>query len=80
MITSNAGLLRLSNGYKGLPEISPNLENSFFAVEFDTHFDPFLGDINGNHISVDVNTTLSVASVDVVSKGVDLKSVREMTA
>ncbi|CAB4289197.1 unnamed protein product [Prunus armeniaca] len=43
-------------------------------------FDPMVGDINGNHIGIDVNTVVSVASVDVVSRGIDLTSGREITA
>ena len=43
-------------------------------------FDPNLGDINDNHVGIDVNSVVSVASVDVLSKGIDLKSDKQMTA
>ncbi|KAB2603586.1 L-type lectin-domain containing receptor kinase S.6 [Pyrus ussuriensis x Pyrus communis] len=67
-------------GYMGLPEPSSASKESFFAVEFDTRFDPMVGDINGNHIGIDLNTVVSVACVDVVSRGIDLTSGREITA
>ncbi|KAK2989248.1 hypothetical protein RJ640_031000 [Escallonia rubra] len=80
IITSTANSLNPSIGYMGLPQNPPRTQDSFFAVEFDTSFDPNLGDINGNHIGIDVNWVVSVASVDVTSRGVDLKSGKEMTA
>ncbi|KAK6257690.1 hypothetical protein QUC31_001149 [Theobroma cacao] len=80
LITSNADSFSFSNGYIGLPQRDLNSQDSFFAVEFDTSFNPSVGDINGNHIGVDVNTVVSFASVDVVSKGVDLKSGKKITA
>ncbi|KAK9270335.1 hypothetical protein L1049_025914 [Liquidambar formosana] len=80
LITSNAGSFSHSDGYMGLPEPDLDVQDSFIAVEFDTNFDPELGDINGNHIGIDVNTVISFASVDAVSKGIDLKSGRQITA
>lgn len=53
---------------------------SYVAVEFDTMLDPNFGDVNDNHIGIDVDSVVSVASVDGFSKGIDLKSEREMTA
>lgn len=45
-------------------------EGSFsFVVEFDTNFIPSLDDINGNHVSVYVNSAVSLAAIDVLSKG-----------
>ncbi|GAU32309.1 hypothetical protein TSUD_43500 [Trifolium subterraneum] len=55
----------------GLPNSD---KDSYFGVEFDTSYDPSLGDINGNHVGIDVNSVVSFASVDVLSRGVDLKS------
>ncbi|CAK9185257.1 unnamed protein product, partial [Ilex paraguariensis] len=80
LITSNEGSLSLSDGYMGLPEQASNSQDAFVAVEFDTSFDPSLNDINGNHIGIDINSAVSLASVDVLSRGIDLKSVRDMTA
>ncbi|KAA8537873.1 hypothetical protein F0562_027547 [Nyssa sinensis] len=79
-ITSNVGSFSMSDGHMGLPELALNSQDSFVAVEFDTNFDPSLGDINDNHIGIDVNTIMSFASVDVTSRDIDLKSGRQMTA
>lgn len=76
LITSKADSFVFSNGFLGLPD--PH--DSFIAVEFDTSFDPVHGDINDNHVGIDVNSVFSVASVDAISKGIDLKSGREMRA
>ncbi|KAJ9560252.1 hypothetical protein OSB04_005412 [Centaurea solstitialis] len=78
LILSNPNSLPRSHGYLGLPD-SPN-PDPFFAIEFDTAFDPDLGDINDNHIGVDVDSIISVASIDLMSKGIDLKNGRRITA
>jgi serine/threonine protein kinase len=80
LITSNAESFSASRGYMGLPEQALYAQDPFFAVEFDTSYDPSLGDINGNHVGIDVSTIISVASVDVFSRGIDLKSGRQITA
>lgn len=77
LITSNPGSVSLSDGYMGMPVM--NSRDSFLAVEFDTSFNGNLGDINGNHVSVDLNSVLSVASVDSLSRGIDFKSGRKMS-
>ncbi|XP_022766299.1 L-type lectin-domain containing receptor kinase S.6 [Durio zibethinus] len=80
LITSNADSFSFSNGHMGLPQLDLYSQDSYFAVEFDTSFNPSVRDVNGNHIGVDVNTVVSLDSVDVVSKGVDLKSGKQITA
>ncbi|KAL1218022.1 L-type lectin-domain containing receptor kinase S.6 [Cardamine amara subsp. amara] len=81
LITSNAESFTLSNGFLGLPNpVLDPVHDSFIAVEFDTGFDPSHGDINDNHVGIDVNSIFSVASVDAISKGFDLRSGREMMA
>ncbi|KAL4272769.1 hypothetical protein GQ457_13G010620 [Hibiscus cannabinus] len=81
LIASDAGSVSFSSGHMGLPQSdNSGSQDSFFAVEFDTSFNPSVGDINGNHIGVDVNSVVSVVSVDVTSKGVDLKSGKKITA
>ncbi|XAR67789.1 Non-specific serine/threonine protein kinase, partial [Bertholletia excelsa] len=75
LIVLKSDSVNLLNGYMGLPG-----QDSFVAIEFDTSFNPSLGDINDNHIGVDVNTASSLASVDAFSKGIDLRSGREMNA
>ncbi|XP_050378756.1 L-type lectin-domain containing receptor kinase S.6 [Argentina anserina] len=63
--------LSYSKGFMGLPQ------DSFFAVEFDTSFDPVIDDINGSHVGIDLNTVESVASVNA---GIDLVGGKEVTA
>ncbi|KAI5654354.1 hypothetical protein M9H77_31541 [Catharanthus roseus] len=79
LITSNMNYLSIDDGCMGLPE-EANDQDSFVAVEFDTSYNPDLDDINGNHIGVNLNQIKSLASVDVVSRGIDLKGGKEMTA
>lgn len=79
LITSNADSFSNDNGYMGLPGPVLSPQDSFFAVEFDTSFDPSLGDINGNHIGIDVSSVISFVSVDALSRGIDLKSGRHIT-
>ncbi|XP_057426957.1 L-type lectin-domain containing receptor kinase S.6 [Lotus japonicus] len=80
IIAANTDFRSLSRGYLGLPGPVLNQRDSYFAVEFDTNLDPSLGDINGNHIGVDVGSAVSFASVDALSRGVDLKSGKLITA
>ncbi|XP_050208095.1 L-type lectin-domain containing receptor kinase S.6 [Mercurialis annua] len=80
LITSNAQSFSLSNGYMGLPGPALNPQDSFIAVEFDTNYDPFLSDVSGDHIGIDVNTVASFASVDALSNGIDLRSEKQMFA
>ncbi|KAI6689515.1 hypothetical protein NL676_026343 [Syzygium grande] len=80
LITSDTDSFSPQDGYLGLPAPAfGSQESSFVAVEMDTSFDPSFGDINGNHIGIDVNSVYSLASVDVVSRGVDLKSGKQIT-
>lgn len=60
------GMVILSAGHMGLPELALDGEDPFIAVELDTSFDPSLVDvdINGDHIGVDVNTVVSLAIED----------------
>lgn len=67
----------------GLPEPPSDLNYShfsFIALEFDTNFDPNLGDINDNHLGLDVNSPTSLTSVDFGSRGIVLKNGRQITA
>lgn len=71
-----------SVGSIGLPKsIDQNsLDSSFLAVEFDTSFDQGLGDINDNHVGIDFDSIVSVASVDLMTNGINLKSGKRITA
>ncbi|XP_010680208.2 L-type lectin-domain containing receptor kinase S.6 [Beta vulgaris subsp. vulgaris] len=71
LITSNTGLFSPKFGHLGMPKLSLNSHDRFFAVEFDTKFDTLNGDINGNHVGIDVNSYTSLVSVDGFSSGVD---------
>lgn len=65
-------MLILSAGHMGLPELALDGEDPFIAVELDTSFDPSLVDINTYMIPIDVNTVVSLATVNVVSREIDL--------
>ncbi|KAL5560378.1 hypothetical protein UlMin_036589 [Ulmus minor] len=80
LIAPNADSFSSVKGFMGLPEPAITVQDSFFAVEFDTSFDPLLADVNGNHVGVDVNRAVSIVSVDVIPRGIDLRSGREITA
>ncbi|XP_061342034.1 L-type lectin-domain containing receptor kinase S.6 [Gastrolobium bilobum] len=80
LIASSTDFASLSRGYMGLPAPVLNQQDSYFAVEFDTSFDPSLGDTNGNHIGIDVSSVVSFASVDALSRGIDIKSGKLITA
>ncbi|CAN8275406.1 unnamed protein product [Cochlearia groenlandica] len=80
LIASNPDSFVFSNGFFALPDPSLDTNDSYVAVEFDTRFDPNLGDINDNHIGINIDSIFSVASVDAVTKGIDLKCNREMMA
>ncbi|XP_019442083.1 PREDICTED: L-type lectin-domain containing receptor kinase S.6 [Lupinus angustifolius] len=90
LISSTTDFTTLSQGYIGLPSPPPlftqdsssssSSSSSSFAVEFDTSVDNSLGDINDNHIGIDVNSVVSFATVDAISHGIDLKSGRVITA
>ncbi|CAA0813380.1 L-type lectin-domain containing receptor kinase S.6 [Striga hermonthica] len=77
MITSqDANFSGLYDGYMGLPAEG----SDYLSVEFDTSFDPILGDINDNHVGVDVKSIRSVSAVDLLPRGLDLKSRKGLTA
>ncbi|XP_077239756.1 L-type lectin-domain containing receptor kinase S.6-like [Tasmannia lanceolata] len=83
IITSNPCTIGTSNGYMGLTNSSSittiqEEQESLIAFEFDTNFDLELGDINDNHVGLDINTIFSFASENANSVGVDLKAGRPM--
>ncbi|KAJ4953910.1 hypothetical protein NE237_030742 [Protea cynaroides] len=80
LITSIAGAPCNSAGHLGLLNCVTNAKESFVAVEFDTYLDPSLGDLNDNHVALDINSVVSFVSVDLGTMGIDLKSGRRMTA
>ncbi|KAI3505069.1 hypothetical protein L1887_26950 [Cichorium endivia] len=82
LITSDPSSLQDSVGCIGLPKSRDqnSLDSRFLAVEFDTNFDEALGDINDNHVGINLDSIFSVASVDLESGGINLKSGKQITA
>ncbi|KAL8141343.1 hypothetical protein V2J09_007364 [Rumex salicifolius] len=79
-IVSNPRSFDFSNGSRlGLPRFPRFSKDSFVAVEFDTNLDASHRDISGNHVGVDINSLISIASADVHSKGFDLVNGRRIT-
>ncbi|GMH22291.1 hypothetical protein Nepgr_024134 [Nepenthes gracilis] len=79
-LVSNVELFNQENSHMGLPELASDSQDSFLAVEFDTNLDSSVGDTNGNHVGIDVNSFTSLASVDANSEGINLSNGRHMTA
>ncbi|KAL6624869.1 hypothetical protein ACP70R_032190 [Stipagrostis hirtigluma subsp. patula] len=50
------------------------------AVEFDTLMDAQFGDVNGNHVGLDLGTMVSAAAADLAEAGVELTSGRTVNA
>lgn len=67
LVTSDVDSLSISDGYMGLP--SSDAEDPFLAVEFN---------VNDNRIGFDTKEIRSLASANVDSAGIDLKSGKEM--
>lgn len=49
--------------------ISENTDSRFVAIEYDTRKDDNVGDLNGNHVGVDVGSFISAVTIDVSSVG-----------
>ncbi|XP_026383044.1 L-type lectin-domain containing receptor kinase S.6-like [Papaver somniferum] len=78
LITSNPKILGNGFGFMGLSNRSNQEE--YFAIEFDTSFDPSLEDISDNHIGVHINSIISYPTVDLTPMGFDLKNTTRITA
>ncbi|MFS7912696.1 putative protein kinase RLK-Pelle-L-LEC family [Helianthus anomalus] len=78
LIASDPTTLPHSDGSIGLPD-SP-VSDPFFAIEFDTRYNPGYGDINDNHVAIDVNSIVSIRSVDLGTIGIGLKSGKKINA
>uniref|UniRef100_A0A0D6QS71 non-specific serine/threonine protein kinase n=1 Tax=Araucaria cunninghamii TaxID=56994 RepID=A0A0D6QS71_ARACU len=68
--------------YMGLDNASTNgnKSNHFFAVEFDTVQDFEFRDVDGNHVGIDLNSLVSVASEPLERHGINLKSGEKIQA
>ncbi|GAA0162340.1 hypothetical protein LIER_18453 [Lithospermum erythrorhizon] len=71
MVRDGYNLEKFDNGSFGLLEKG---ENKFLAIEFDTLKDKEVGDMNDNHVGVDVGSFISVTSRNVSSINLKLKS------
>lgn len=49
-------------------------EFKFVSVEFDTFMDDKYGDVNGNHVGIDVSSFVSLKAVNLSSVGLGLES------
>ncbi|KAK9689518.1 hypothetical protein RND81_09G064400 [Saponaria officinalis] len=63
-----------AGGYLGLVNSSDLTKNRFVAIEFDTKLDAHFRDPNDNHVGLDVNSLVSMQTVDLGLRGIDLKS------
>ncbi|KAH1086740.1 hypothetical protein GYH30_018305, partial [Glycine max] len=81
-IATSKDLKALPNQYLGLLNSSDNgnFSNHIFAVEFDTVQDFEFGDINDNHVGIDINSMQSNTSANVSLVGLTLKSGKPILA
>lgn len=61
-------------GYMGLVNSSQLTKNQFVAIEFDTKLDAHFQDPNDNHVGLDIDSLISIRTIDLTSKGINLKS------
>lgn len=71
MLPAGFNLSKFDGGYMGLLK---NMSMKYLAIEFDTHKDDKYGDLNGNHVGVNVNGPVSVKSSNVSSLKLVLNS------
>lgn len=67
-------------GYLGLVNSSQLTKNRFVAVEFDTKQDLHFDDPDENHVGVDIDSLISIKTVNLMSRDIDLKSGNVITA
>lgn len=81
-IATSKDLKALPSQYLGILNSSDNgnFSNHIFAVEFDTVQDFEFGDINDNHVGIDINSMQSNASANVSSVGLNLKGGKPILA
>ncbi|KAL2336575.1 hypothetical protein Fmac_011021 [Flemingia macrophylla] len=81
-IATSTDLKALPSQYLGLLNSTDNgnFSNHIFAVEFDTVQDFEFGDINDNHVGIDINSMQSNKSANVSSVGLNLKGGKPILA
>ncbi|MCL7025742.1 hypothetical protein MKW94_017970 [Papaver nudicaule] len=77
IITSNSNTIGEGYGHIGLSKKEDY--GVYIAVEFDTCYDPLFDDISGNHIGIDIDSPVSIASVDQSWANFDLLSAKKTT-
>ncbi|KAJ0586105.1 putative protein kinase RLK-Pelle-L-LEC family [Helianthus annuus] len=82
LIASHTNSLPYSLGSIGLPQSvqTNSLDATFLAVEFDTNYDQRFNDINGNHVGIDSDSIFSIASIDLMSIGIDLNGGKKVNS
>ncbi|GAB4845943.1 Probable L-type lectin-domain containing receptor kinase S.7 [Ancistrocladus abbreviatus] len=61
-------------GYLGLVNSTQLTKNRFVAIEFDTKLDPHFQDPNDNHLGLDIDSLVSIETVDLTTEGIYLKN------
>ncbi|KAL8509788.1 hypothetical protein ACS0TY_016851 [Phlomoides rotata] len=73
-ISPNNQTLGSPGGFLGLVNSSQFTKNRFIAVEFDTKQDLHFKDVDANHVGLDIDSLISIKSVNPMIMSVDLKS------
>ncbi|GMH22293.1 hypothetical protein Nepgr_024136 [Nepenthes gracilis] len=60
------------NNRFSLPKLASNFQDSLFPVEFDTNLDSCVGDTNGNHVGIDVNSFTFWPLLSLIPTGLNL--------
>lgn len=79
-LSPNNQTLGSPGGFLGLVNSSQLTKNRFIAVEFDTKQDLHFNDPDANHVGLDIDSLISIKSVNPNIRGVDLKSGNVITA
>ncbi|KAK4487430.1 hypothetical protein RD792_005933 [Penstemon davidsonii] len=73
-LSPNNQTLGSPGGYLGLVNSSQLTKNRFIAVEFDTKLDLHFNDPDDNHVGLDIDSLISVKTVNPMSRAINLKS------
>ncbi|XP_027335225.1 L-type lectin-domain containing receptor kinase VIII.2-like [Abrus precatorius] len=69
-----------SGAFRGNDSFGVSLDSKYVAVEFDTSKDDNVGDVNANHVGIDVGSLVSVAVANVSSVNLVLNSGEKLNA
>lgn len=79
-LSPNNQTLGSSGGYLGLVNSSQLTKNRFIAIEFDTRLDLHFDDPDENHVGLDIDSLISIKTVNSMLRSIDLKSGNLITA